>query len=129
MDYEIRHSTFYQYDYDVSLSHHVTHLTPRMAPRQECRQHRLEILPRPITQSAHNDHFANPTTFLTIEGAHRRLEIIAFSRIQVSPPPPLKPDDTAPWELIQSQCSPDSTSAPIETAEFVIWFQRGRRRN
>ena len=120
MNYEIRHSTAYDYEHDVSLSHHVAHLTPRETAGQRCRQHRLEALPRITTSSSHSDHFGNPTSFLTVEGPHRRLEVVAWSRVDVLPQAPLNPEATPPWETIRDRYSLDSANPPLEAAEFVF---------
>src|SRR5713226_84650 len=120
MTYDIRHSTAYDYEHDVSLSHHVGHLTPRETPTQRCLQHRLDAFPRITTSSTHPDHFGNLATFLTVEGAHRRLEIIAGSRVEILLQPSLIPESTPPWESIRDLCSLDSEHPPLEPAEFVF---------
>jgi len=120
MLYGIRHRTTYDYDYEVPLSHHVAHLTPRSILRQCCRQHRIESLPAPTSFSTHTDHFGNPATFLTIEGAHRKLSISAVSVVEMRPVPAVKPLATQPWELVRDLCRTDSVVGPIEPAEFIF---------
>jgi transglutaminase-like putative cysteine protease len=120
MEYEVRHSTAYDYEHDVSLSHHVAHLTPRETTGQHCRQHRIEALPRITTSSSHVDHFGNLTNFLTVEGAHRRLEVIAWSRVEVLQQAPLMPEAAPPWETVRDRCGLDSATVQLEAAEFVF---------
>src|SRR6185295_1553667 len=100
MLYTIRHSTVYDYDHDVSLSHHVVRLKPRELEHQRCREHSVETVPPATTRSEHIDHFGNETRFLTIEGAHRRLEIHSRGVVEVLPPVETPvPHKTDPWEL------------------------------
>lgn len=120
MNYEIRHSTAYEYEHVVSLSHHVAHLTPRATPGQRCLDHRLEAVPPITTSSSHLDHFGNLTSFLTVEGTHRRFEVVALSRVEILPTARPLPESSPPWETIREQHSPDSANAPLETAEFVF---------
>ncbi len=120
MNYDIRHSTAYDYEHDVSLSHHVAHLTPRETPRQRCLEHRIDALPRITTSSTHPDHFGNLASFFTVEGAHRRLEVFACSSVDVLPPETSSPDATPAWETIRDLFSLDVANAPLKSAEFVF---------
>ena len=120
MNYEIRHITSYEYESDVSLSHHVAHLTPRETLDQHCVEHRLEAVPQMSTHSSHLDHFGNLTNFLTVEGAHRQLGIVAWSRVELFPPERLMPESSPPWETIRDLHGSDSPNAPMESAEFVF---------
>jgi transglutaminase-like putative cysteine protease len=120
MTYEIQHRTTYDYDTDVSLSHHVAYLTPRATNTQRCVDHQLGCTPSLTTHAAHADHFGNLSSFLTVEGSHRRLEIVATSRVDVSAPCTPAPDATPPWENIRDLCSGDSLNPPIEAVEFIF---------
>ena len=121
MTYKITHRTVYDYDHDVSLSHHLVRLTPRALERQHCLEQSIETLPEASTRSDHTDHFGNTATYLTIEGAHRRLEIISRSLVQASPAvvPPL-PGEMPRWETLRDLCSADALEAPIEPVELVF---------
>ena len=121
MLHAICHSTVYDYDHDVSLSHHLLRLTPRSLERQRCLERSIESVPSPATRSEHIDHFGNTTGFLTIEGAHRRLEIHARSLVEALPPAtgPVAAA-TAPWESLRDACRPGALDAPPEPVEFVF---------
>src|ERR1051326_3845271 len=112
--FEVRHQTTYDYEADVSLSHHIAYLTPRSTGIQRCLDHRLEFGPKPATNTSHTDHFGNHSAFLTIEGAHRRLEVVASTRVELSPPELPASEATAPWETVRALCSGDSLNPPIE---------------
>jgi transglutaminase-like putative cysteine protease len=128
MIYEVRHQTAYDYETDVSLSHHIAHLTPRTTNSQQCLDHRLEFTPKPTTNASHADHFGNQSTFLTVEGAHRRLEVIALTRVEISPPNLPAPEETPAWETVLDLCSGDSLNPPMDAVEFVFGSPLAPRR-
>jgi transglutaminase-like putative cysteine protease len=128
MQYEIRHSTAYDYGHDVSLSHHVAHLTPRDTPAQRCCKHVLESIPQPNTFTTHSDHFRNSTNFLTFEGSHRRLEIISVSQVEISPAVTIDPENTPSWETIRDLCGADKANASLDSIEFVFGSPLAPRR-
>src|SRR5258708_4208381 len=101
MLYEVRHCTTYEYDHDVLLSHHLARLTPRDLPRQRCHQHVIETSPKATTRSTNIDHFGNTATFLTIEGAHQRLDIISRGLVERGSSAAIALDDTPPWEDVR----------------------------
>src|SRR5262245_26779654 len=106
MRYQILHRTTYQYDQDVSLSHHLAKLTPARSAAQQCLRHELRSTPAEATRSEHVDHFGNVSTFLTIEGPHRQLEITASSLVEVAP----NVDGTQaspPWEEVRDSLRAD----------------------
>jgi transglutaminase-like putative cysteine protease len=122
MHYTIRHSTTYDYDHDVSLSHHVVRLKPRaILERQICREHSVETVPPSTTRSEHIDHFGNATGFLTIEGTHRRLEIHSHGAVEVLPQVESPaPSQTEPWEVLRETCGGGGLEAPLEPMQFVF---------
>src|SRR6185436_16992000 len=121
MMFTIRHRTTYDYDHDVSLSHHVLRLTPRPQPGRRVVEHELACIPPCSTRSTHVDHFGNGTTFLTIEGVHRQLELTASSIIEIDPVGAAAPSPATPqWESIQSACALDEPLAPLDAVEMVF---------
>src|SRR5258707_11958745 len=86
MIYELTHSTSYDYSQSVSLSHHVLRLQPRDLPGQRCLRHDVQIDPNPGLTNSHVDYFGNRTTFVTVEGAHRKLVIASRGQVEVNPP-------------------------------------------
>jgi transglutaminase-like putative cysteine protease len=100
MIYRLSHTTTYQYTGAVSLSHHLLRLRPRDLAHQRCFRNDLQIDPRPDVLSDHLDYFGNPTTFVTIEGSHRKLIITARSEVEVTTPPP--PKESPSWEAARN---------------------------
>ena len=120
MRFEIRHLTAYEYDHEVSLSHHLARLTPRELGPQHCLTHRIETTPTAASTSTHIDHFGNAATFLTIESPHRRLEITAHSILEVGTIALVPAEETPLWESIRDQFNAETERAPAYVAEFVF---------
>jgi transglutaminase-like putative cysteine protease len=119
MRYQVRHCTTYQYDQDVSLSHHLARLTPARSAAQQCLRHELWSSPAEATRSEHVDHFGNVSTFLTIEGPHRQLKITASSLIEVAPRGGGTPE-TPRWEEVRDGLRADPLSVDPEVVEFTF---------
>jgi len=115
--YDITHTTDYDYDHDVSVSHHLLHLAPRSLPYQRCRRHELSVEPSPTVVNEHVDYFGNHAAFLTLNTAHKHLRIVARSLVEVSPVLPPDPSGTVPWEEARDQ---GGTDASVLAGEFVF---------
>ena len=115
MQYEIVHTTDYDYSESVSVSHHVARLSPRTLPHQECLHHELHIEPSPAVTTTHLDYFGNAMTFFAMQGAYRRLTVFAQSQVAVSARSVPRPSDTPPWEAAL-----DRTAFPLEAIECVF---------
>lgn len=81
--YEVRHTTRYTYDEDVTASYGRTFVTPRDLPGQVCRSTKISVEPAPALVSEHVDTFANRTSYFEVHEAHRRLTVTALSRVDV----------------------------------------------
>jgi len=117
--FQVSHTTRYTYRSDVTIAHHLLHLTPRALPRQFRLDHALRISPTPAATSRHADYFANDVTFVTLEGAHHTLEVTAISRVAVGPAFIPDPAETPPWERIRGWCRTDRSAPFLEAAEFT----------
>jgi transglutaminase-like putative cysteine protease len=115
VQYEVLHTTEYEYSQAVAVSHHLARLSPRVLPRQALLHHDLEIEPVPAVLTQHTDYFGNAVTFFAMQGAHRRLTVRARSLValQATCVPP--PSDTPPWEAVA-----DRTALPVEALEFLF---------
>ncbi|MDX2103959.1 MAG: transglutaminase family protein [Alphaproteobacteria bacterium] len=85
MIHSIRHRTIYSYGSTVLLSHHLAHLTPRLAPGQQVLQSRIDITPRPRRLVPGTDHFGNHTLYFQIDEPHTRLVVEAQARVRLEP--------------------------------------------
>nr|WP_209762916.1 transglutaminase family protein [Azospirillum rugosum] len=115
--YRLRHVTHYDYGEDVSVSHHLLHLTARPHPRQRVRRCCLTIEPAPAVRSDHTDYFGNTVTYVAVQEPHRTFTITADSEVEVFTPPVLDAASTPPWERVRE--SLHSLSDPDDGAEIV----------
>jgi len=120
MRYQIHHRTTYQYDQDVSLSHHLARLTPAHSATQRCLRHELRTLPAEATRSEHVDHFGNASTFLTIEGPHRQLEITASSLVEITPWGGPGTKESPGWEEVRDSFRTEPLDVAPEVVEFTF---------
>jgi transglutaminase-like putative cysteine protease len=113
--YEVVHTTEYDYSESVAVSHHMARLSPRALPYQQCLHHDLQIEPAPAVTATHTDYFGNPVTFFAMQGAHKRLTVRARSRVAVQAASVPSPSDTPPWEAVA-----DRTALPLDALEFLF---------
>ena len=100
MNYPITHRTTYEYAAPVAVSHHVARLEPRPTAAQMPENFSLKILPLPVLRKARSDYFGNHVCFFSVQETHRRLDIVASSRVQVHHQEPSAPDQSPAWEEV-----------------------------
>ena len=115
VNYEVVHTTEYDYSESVAVSHHLARLSPRVLPYQQRLDHDLQIEPAPAVMTTHTDYFGNAVTYFAMQGAHKRLTVRARSRVTLLTTSPPVPSDTPPWEAVA-----DRTALPLEAMEFVF---------
>ena len=115
VQFEIVHTTEYDYSESVAVSHHEARLSPRVLPNQQCLQHELEIEPAPAAMASHTDYFGNTVTYFAMQGAHKRLTVRARSRVSLQPANVPLPAETPPWETVA-----DRATLPLEALEFLF---------
>jgi transglutaminase-like putative cysteine protease len=118
--YQITHTTTYHYRNSVSVSHHVLRLTPRDLSNQRCLSHEVLIEPRPVVARPHIDYFGNAVTFVTVEGAHRKLSVTSSSKVAVLPPPLHDPAETPGWESVRDSNRGQQIGVGLDASEFIF---------
>jgi transglutaminase-like putative cysteine protease len=118
--FEITHRTTYDYQSPVTVSHHLLKLSPRWMQRQIVLEHALELEPHPASTSTHKDYFGNEVMFVTVEGAHRRLQVTARSRVAVTPAFIPDAGETPPWESVRGLCRTDRSVRVLDAGEFMF---------
>jgi len=118
--FEIAHATTYEYRSAVTVAHHLLRLSPRPMPRQSVLFHDIQIDPAPAVFSQRKDYFGNQVTFVTLEGAHRKLVVTGRSRVAVAPA--FIPDaaETPSWESVRQASRSDRSGAALEATEFTF---------
>ncbi len=120
MRYQVTHRTSYEYDDNVTLSQHALRLIPRDLPRQRRLQHNFHFTPEPALSWNHTDYYGNTVVFLTLEKAHRGLEVVSLSMVDVDPVTWPEPSTTPPWEQVRAACNGQAATPEIAASEFVF---------
>ena len=126
MLYAVTHRTTYAYESDVSVSHHVAHLRPRVLPEQDVLDFALEISPEADAAAHRLDFYQNPTTYFTLEKPHPELVVVARSRVQVRASE--LPQTTPAWQTVRDACARDVlTDATVERVSGRLPRERSVR--
>jgi transglutaminase-like putative cysteine protease len=120
MNYHVSHLTTYDYPANVTLSQHELRLKPRATPRQKSSNHKFVIDPNPREIHEYLDYHGNPSTFVTIEGSHRRLSVRSEFDVELIARPELNPEETAAWERIRDAGRGVQVGSGLEANEFLF---------
>jgi transglutaminase-like putative cysteine protease len=120
MQYQVTHTTTYEYSEPVSVCQNLAHLTPRDVPEQHCLRSSLAITPQPAVLSDRIDYFGNPATFFSVQQPHRELVVTASHLIQLTPRPALDPAASPPWEEVRALLPADRGPTALEAYQFVF---------
>ena len=126
MIYRVRHRTTYDYEDEVSVSHHVVRLTPRNLPVQRCWESYVAILPTPPVTSSHFDYFGNTLTSFTMQEPHDCLIVEANSNLEVTAVAPPDFSGSPPWETVQESLAGSPSDDILNALQFVFDSQRVR---
>lgn len=118
--FDITHTTTYDYQSAVNVSHHQLRLAPRRMRRQFRFEHAISITPEPAATSLHTDYFGNEVMFVTIEGAHRQLRVTSHNQVAIAPPFIPEAAETPAWESVRGLCHADRSAGVLEAGEFVF---------
>jgi transglutaminase-like putative cysteine protease len=122
MKYQITHKTWYAYADLVPICHNLVHLAPRATPSQKCFAYRLKIEPAPAFLTYRDDYFGNRTEHFSIEGAHRKLEIVAESTVEVAPTDTQERNESPAWEeCVLKQTDAAGNGSPHEAFDPILW--------
>jgi len=120
MHYRITHRTSYRYTEPVTVSHHATRLNPRATDAQRRQQFELRIIPAPAVRQERADYFGNQVSFFSIQEIHRRLEVIAISRVMVRETTPPTPELSPPWEEVTGAFRDPVSPGVMEPYQFCF---------
>ncbi len=99
MKYQVSHRTTYSYDDDVTDSLGIAYLVPRELPWQRVLEHELVIDPPAIDRTEDLDYYGNTATYFQVTSAHKALDLLATSTVEVDEPSYDQQTLEAPWEL------------------------------
>lgn len=122
MKYQVTHKTWYAYSEPAPVCHNLVHLAPRTTPRQRASGYRLRIDPTPAFLSRREDYFGNAIEYFSIEGPHRKLEVVAESLVDVALLNVRVLDQSPPWEQVAAAARHTGDAMqPLETLEALPW--------
>lgn len=117
---EVRHRTTYRYNSNVSISHHLAHLTPRGCPWQRCRTSVLDVSPAPSIRDSGTDYFGNPVTTMTVQQPHKLLDIVAVSVVDVGRRAVPDAVSTPAWEEVREAVRESRDAEALEAADVAF---------
>ncbi len=120
MLYSVTHTTTYDYTDPVSVSHHLLRLHPRELPHQLRLESRLHLDPAPTLSRQYSDYFGNTATYVTIQGAHRRLVIQSSHRVEITTPHRPLAAETPAWETVRELSRGSQIGSALEASEFLF---------
>ncbi len=120
MNYQISHSTTYEYNDTVAACQNVVHLAPRAVPRQTCHNHRLVVRPAPSSLERRSDYFGNPVAYFSINEGHRRLSITSMSRVEVRPTTVTATAASLAWEQVRDALPSDRGAHAVNNYQFCF---------
>lgn len=120
MNYEITHSTLYDYAAPVSVSQHVARLAPHIMSTQSCSAFTLDIKPVPTLRKTRNDYFGNELCLFSIQEVHQRLEITTRSRVSVQAREQIAGEESLPWKEVAQLFRDPVSPEVIEPYQFVF---------
>ncbi|MEP6980438.1 MAG: transglutaminase family protein [Nakamurella sp.] len=117
--YAIEHRTTYTYSDDVSASYGRGYLRPRDLSSQRCLTHQVRTTPPAADSSVGLDVYGNNEFFFHVTAAHRHLEVISQSLVEVSRPVTDRAVLAQPWEQVRPR-----TAGAGDAVDFVIGSPR-----
>jgi transglutaminase-like putative cysteine protease len=116
--FRITHSTRYEYEESIPLSHNIVRLRPRDHGVQTCLRHELLVLPAPAVKSVGLDYFGNHVTWFSLQEPHMLLRIAAQSEVQVDPATPPDPSQGPSWEQVRQMLTAAPDAQTLAARQF-----------
>jgi transglutaminase-like putative cysteine protease len=85
MIYNIYHKTEFQYQSNVTFSHNIARLKPKVTPYQNVLDFSMEISPKVFESHEFIDMFGNTNTHMLIREPHHSLSVIGKSKVEIFP--------------------------------------------
>jgi transglutaminase-like putative cysteine protease len=122
--YRVRHTTVYDYDDRVSVSHHVLRLTPRNFTGQRCIGSQIAIAPSPHSSTTRTDYFGNVLTFFTLREPHGRLTVEARSELEVQNVEMQEFSRSPGWDTVRQSLESQCSEEILDAYQFVFDSER-----
>ena len=118
--FHVRHETVYSYQYNVSLSQQLLHMSPRSFGYQETLAHLIHIDPLPNDWSERVDYFGNVSKTIMIATLHNELRVRAESTLRLKHRLGLHQiNDSMPWEAKRDSLEQCSAATSREISQYL----------
>lgn len=118
--YKIVHTTTYKYADTVPICHNQVHLSPRDTYWQTCQHFKLSIKPHPDSVGHMKDYFGNTVHHFSIQESHRKLVIVAASRVEVRARELAPLDQSPPWESVPGGLQKPVEAFQLDAIQFLL---------
>ncbi len=118
--FSVLHDTEYFYQYNVTLSQQLLHMTPRNFEYQDTVSHQIEVEPKPTDWSERSNYFGNQSKIFSIATPHKILRVRASSSLMLRPR--LTLDQIAgsmPWEAKRDGLHQSSNAQARAISQFL----------
>ena len=116
---QVEHETFYTYQTDVELAHHLAYLRPMSSDWQRVLSSSVAIEPSPSHQSESQDAFGNMRSFFTLATPHNKLTVRSLMTVVLRDRYARFDMAAAPeWEEVREALSYALDRAYIPASEF-----------
>lgn len=87
MQYQVIHTTEYEYHHAVSLCHNTMKLMIRDTEDQHCKKVTIRITPEPDVVNEYEDYFGNKVMYFAVQHEHKLLKVSVHSLVEKIPGP------------------------------------------
>jgi transglutaminase-like putative cysteine protease len=120
-EYQVVHTTQYEYSGDVSVSYGRAHLLPRALPGQVVVSSGVVVDPGADEMRSHIDFFGNVSTYYAVRETHRDLRVTASSNVRVDRTArPVADLDQLTWESGTQRVGPDPDARAFVLASPLV---------
>jgi transglutaminase-like putative cysteine protease len=120
MIYDVRQTTTYAYESNVTYAHHVLRLTPIDRAHQRVHATALDITPVPVERREGFDFFGNRVTWIGLDAPHDELIVQVAARIAVEDAVEPDAEASAPWESVREAAFATTDIGPQSPAHFLF---------
>jgi transglutaminase-like putative cysteine protease len=121
LELEVVHDTRYDYAAAVSVAHHLAHLQPMQDNEQQLLAFDLAVEPSPTQRTASVDSMGNAQLHFSLAQPHRRLHVVAKSRVQLAPRwAGLQAQASPPWDEVASSLRYVGGAPYVPALEFAL---------
>ena len=119
---QVEHETFYHYQTEVELAHHLAYLRPLSTEWQKVVSSSITVEPTPDSQTESKDTFGNHRTFFTLSTPHSALAVRSLSTVTlVDRYAGFDPLTTPEWEEVAEALSYALDRPYLAACEFAFF--------